>query len=85
MSYYIYCEHKDEMRQSASALYSEVLTNRDLGIALFIKCLVKGSLENEGLSFFCSFVCVMTLYEKLKKFFIFIRSTPCHTKETFLN
>lgn len=40
------------MRQSASALYSEVLTNRDLGIALFIKCLVKGSLENEGLSFF---------------------------------
>ena len=49
---YIYCEHKDEMRQSASALYSEVLTNRDLGIALFIKCLVKGSLENEGLSFF---------------------------------
>ena len=61
------------MRQSASALYSEVLTNRDLGIALFIKCLVKGSLENEGLSFFYSFVCVITLYEKLEKFFIFIR------------
>ena len=31
------------MRQSASALYSEVLTNRDLGIALFIKCLTEDS------------------------------------------
>ena len=31
------------MRQSASALYSEVLTKRDLGIALFIKCLKRRS------------------------------------------
>lgn len=31
------------MRQSASALYSEVLTNRDLGIALFIKCFMEDS------------------------------------------
>lgn len=61
------------MRQSASALYSEVLTNRDLGIALFIKCLVKGSLENEGLSFFRSFICIITLCEKVEKIFIFIR------------
>ena len=55
------------MRQSASALYSEVLTNRDLGIALFIKCLVKGSLENEGLSFFYSFISIVTLCEKDEK------------------
>lgn len=55
------------MRQSASALYSEVLTNRDLGIALFIKCLVKGSLENECLSFFCSFVSIVTFCEKDEK------------------
>ena len=31
------------MRQSASVLYSEVLTKRDLGIALFIKCLMEDS------------------------------------------
>ena len=59
------------MRQSASALYSEVLTNRDLGIALFIKCLVKGSLENEGLSFFVHLLVLLHFVNRMKNLYFY--------------